>query len=252
MQSDPAIRIRGLWKAFGGNVAVGGLDLDVPRGSFFGLLGRNGAGKTTTIRMATALLRPDAGWISIGGVDVWSDTVRAKSRIGVLPEDLRLFERLTGLELLSYVGLLRGMDPSTIRSRSEDLLGVLELADCATTMVIDYSHGMRKKIALAAALLHGPGVLFLDEPFEAVDTVSARTIKEVLETYTSSGHTVLFSSHVMDTVERLCDRIAILHRGRLVCDGPLIAITGGRSLEDVFIERVGESPRSMSLGWLNG
>jgi ABC-2 type transport system ATP-binding protein len=247
----PAVAVRGLRKSFGANAAVRGVDLDVPPGCFFGLVGPNGAGKTTTLRMATALLRPDAGTVQVAGIDVWSDPVAAKRVIGVLPEDLRLFERLTGLELLTYTGLLRGLDPDLVLARARDLLEVLGLSDAAHTMVVDYSHGMRKKIGLAAALLHGPQVLFLDEPFEAVDPVSSRTIRTVLDRFTTSGSTVVFSSHVMDLVERLCDRIAVIHQGLVVAEGPTETLRGGRQLEDVFVELVGAAPVSTELAWLD-
>jgi ABC-2 type transport system ATP-binding protein len=231
---------------------VAGVDLDVPTGSFFGLVGPNGAGKSTTLKMTTGLLRPDAGRAVVVGIDVWDTPVEAKRRIGVLPEDLRLFDRLSGAELLEFNGLLRGMDPAVIAARSRDLLDVLGLADAAGRLVVDYSQGMRKKIALACALLHAPRVLFLDEPFESVDPVSARTIREVLEHYTASGATVVFSSHVMETVERLCDRVAVMHQGRLVAAGSVEEVRGGRSLEDAFIDLVGAvDVGRTALPWLD-
>ena len=244
--------LRALTKRFGAKVAVAGVDLDIPAGSFFGLVGPNGAGKTTTLKMTTGLLRPDRGTAVVDGTDVWRDPVTAKAHMGVLPEELRLFERLTGEELLTYNGLLRGMDPTVVADRSRDLLGVLGLADAARTMVVDYSQGMRKKIALACALLHAPRVLFLDEPFESVDPVSARTIRQVLERYTESGATVIFSSHVMDTVQRVCDRVAVMHAGRLVAAGTVDEVRGGRSLEDAFVALVGASAdQSAGLAWLD-
>jgi ABC-2 type transport system ATP-binding protein len=247
----PAVALRGLIKRFGAKLAVAGISLDVPHGSFFGLVGPNGAGKTTTLRMATGLLRPDAGAVWIDGLDVWREPVAAKRMIGVLPEDLHLFERLTGAELLTYHGLLRGMPIAVVRARSEELLAVLGLAEAATTMVVDYSHGMRKKIALAAAVLHAPRVLFLDEPFEAIDPVSARAIKGVLERYTGGGATVVFSSHVMELVEGLCDRVAVVHAGQVVADGSLDEVRGGRSLEDAFVSLVGGAEvGAEGLGWL--
>lgn len=243
----------GLAKRFDAKVAVAGVDLDVPAGSFFGLVGPNGAGKTTTLRMTTGLLRPDAGTAVVDGVDVWRESLEAKRRMGVLPEDLRLFDRLSGSELLSYTGELRSMDPAVIATRSSELLEVLGLRDAAGTMVVDYSQGMRKKIGLAAALLHAPRVLFLDEPFESVDPVSARTIRSVLQRFTDGGGTVVFSSHVMDTVERLCDHVAVMHAGRLVASGPLDRVRGGRPLEDVFVELVGAGPDgNRGLSWLGG
>jgi ABC-2 type transport system ATP-binding protein len=231
---------------------VAGLDLAVPRGSFFGLVGPNGAGKSTTLKMTTGLLRPDAGTAVVAGVDVWQDPVAAKARIGVLPEDLRLFDRLSGHELLEFNGLLRGMDRSVVAARSADVLDVLGLSSAAGQLVVDYSQGMRKKIALACALLHAPRLLFLDEPFESVDPVSARTIREVLEHYTASGATVVFSSHVMETVERLCDRVAVVHQGRLMAVGSLDEVRAGQSLEDAFIRLVGagEGGRT-ALPWLD-
>jgi ABC-2 type transport system ATP-binding protein len=246
-----SVRLRGLVKRFDDKVAVAGVDLDVGTGSFFGLVGPNGAGKTTTLRMATGLLRPDAGTAEVDGCDVWRAPVEAKRRMGILPEELRLFDRLTGWELLSYTGELRSMDRGVIEARAGELLEVLGLADAAGTMVIDYSQGMRKKIGLAGALLHAPRVLFLDEPFESVDPVSARTIRGVLQRFTHAGGTVVFSSHVMETVERLCDAIGIMHAGRLVATGPTEVIRAGRPLEDVFVELVGAGDeRREGLSWL--
>jgi ABC-2 type transport system ATP-binding protein len=245
------VAFRDLQKRFGSTIAVAGLSLEVPHGSFFGLVGPNGAGKTTTLRMATGLLRPDAGSVWVDGIDVWADPVAAKRRIGVLPEDLNLFERLTGMELLTYHGLLRRMNMQVIAGRAQELLNVLGLADASATMVVDYSHGMRKKIALAAALLHAPRVLFLDEPFEAIDPISARAIRVVLERLTGTGATVIFSSHVMELVESLCDRVAIVAAGRVVTTGTLDEVRQGQSLEDVFVRLVGaaDAPEG-SLGWL--
>jgi ABC-2 type transport system ATP-binding protein len=249
--TSPALAIRDLAKRFGPKIAVAGVSLDVPRGCFFGLVGPNGAGKTTTLRMATGLLRPDYGGVWVNGIDVWRDPVAAKAAIGVLPEDLRLFERLTGAELLMYSGLLRRMDAAEVAHRSAELLRVLGLVEAAETLVVDYSHGMRKKIALAAAVLHNPSILFLDEPFEAIDPVSARTIRAVLERYTDGGATVVFSSHVMETVERLCDRIAIMNAGRIVADGTLDEVRGGGALEDAFVRLVGATDLGgQELGWL--
>jgi ABC-2 type transport system ATP-binding protein len=251
-RADKALSIRRLSKRFGDKLAVAGLDLDVPRGSFFGLVGPNGAGKTTTLRMVTGLLRPDAGAAWVDGADVWRDPVRVKARIGVVPEDLLLFERLTGSELLQYTGLLRDMPPDIVRGRSRELLEVLGLADDAGTLVADFSHGMRKKIALAAALLHAPRVLFLDEPFEGIDPISARVIRELLERDVAGGATVVCSTHVMELVERLCDRVGILHQGRLVADGPLDEVRDGLSLEDAFIKLVGAgAPEQDVLTWLD-
>jgi ABC-2 type transport system ATP-binding protein len=249
----PAVAVRVLTKRYGEKLAVDQLDLDVPRGCFYGLVGPNGAGKTTTIRMLTGLLRPDGGQAWVEGRDVWSDPVAAKTRIGVLPDEFRLFDRLTGAELLDYCGMLRGLPPAMVAERAGELLDVLDLRSAADTLVVDYSTGMRKKAALAAALLHGPSVLFLDEPFEAIDPVSTRAIRSVLERFTSAGNTVVFSSHVMEVVERLCDRVAVIHRGRVIAEGATDELRDGRRLEDVFVELVGATEADVgALGWLAG
>lgn len=246
-----AISALGLTKRFGEHVAVDNLTLSVPTGSFFGLVGPNGAGKSTTLSMVTGLLRPDAGQAWIGSQNTWEDPVAAKQKIGVLPETLRLFERLTGGELLYYIGRIRGMDGAVVDERSEELLVTLGLSDARDKLVTDYSTGMRKKIGLACALLHGPDVLFLDEPFESVDPVSVRTIRTVLERFTSSGATIVFSSHVMAIVEELCDRVAVMNLGRVVASGTVADVRGGRRLEDVFIDLVGAADvDDDSLSWL--
>jgi ABC-2 type transport system ATP-binding protein len=232
----PAVAVRLLTKRYGDKLAVNQVDLDVPRGCFYGIVGPNGAGKTTTIRMLTGLLRPDAGQAWVEGHDVWADPVSAKARIA---------------ELLDYCGLLRGLDPAVVADRAGELLDVLDLRGAADTLIVDYSTGMRKKAALAAALLHGPSVLFLDEPFEAIDPVSTRAIRSVLERFTDNGHTVLFSSHVMEVVERLCDRVAVVHQGRIIAEGATDDLRGGRRLEDVFVELVGAGETDTgALGWL--
>lgn len=251
---DIALAASGLVKRFGDKTAVDHLDISVPRGSWFGVVGPNGAGKTTSIRMMVGLLRPDEGTVSVNGVSVWPDPTEVKRMVGVLPDDLRLFERLTGEELLVYVGLLRRLDRAAVLSRAEQLLEVLGLDGAANDLVADYSTGMRKKVALAAALLHSPSVLILDEPFESVDPVSSKVIVDVLQHYRSSGGTILFSSHVMDTVERLCDHIAIVSSGQVVRSGAVHELTQSSSvrLEDIFIDAVGGSASraSDSLEWL--
>ncbi|WNI15954.1 ABC transporter ATP-binding protein [Actinacidiphila sp. ITFR-21] len=250
----PAVLVRGLWKRFGGHTAVAGIHLALPAGRFIGLVGPNGAGKTTTLSMVTGLLRPDDGSVQIVGHDVWSDPVAVKSRIGVLPEGLRLFERLSGRELLSYTGRLRGLPGPEVDKRAAQLLEVLDLADAQHKLVVDYSTGMRKKTGLAAALLHNPEVLFLDEPFEGVDPVSAQIVRGVLERYTASGGTVVFSSHVMELVESLCDWVAVMAAGRIVARGPLAEVRGAApTLQDAFLSLVGADRRGgQDLDWLGG
>jgi ABC-2 type transport system ATP-binding protein len=246
-----ALQIRGLVKRFGHTLAVGGVDLDVPRGSFYGLVGPNGAGKTTTLSMATGLLRPDAGVVHVLGVDVWADPVAAKSRIGILPDGLRLFDRLTGLQLVTYAGLLRGMERGEVASRAGELLAALGLSEAADKLVVDYSAGMTKKVTLACALVHGPRLLVLDEPFEAVDPVSALTIRGILSRFVEGGGTVVLSSHVMDLVERICSDVAIIAGGQVRAAGSLEEVRGGLSLEDRFLDLVGGSTAVEGLAWLN-
>ncbi|MFD4387943.1 ABC transporter ATP-binding protein [Streptomyces sp. NPDC058486] len=255
----PAVQVEGVWKRFGQQIAVHGIDLVLPAGKFIGLVGPNGAGKTTTLSMITGLLRPDAGRIRVAGHDVWRDpesVARVKARIGILPEGLRLFERLSGRELLAYSGRLRGLPGAEVDQRATQLLDVLDLAGSQHKLVVDYSTGMRKKIGLAAALLHNPDVLFLDEPFEGVDPVSAQTIRGVLERYTSSGATVVFSSHVMELVESLCDWVAVMAGGRIRAQGPLAEVKGSAAtLQEAFLELVGAHDRAAagdSLDWLGG
>lgn len=234
-----AVELRGLVRRFGDKIAVDHLDLTVPRGSFFGLVGPNGAGKSTTLKIATGLLRPDAGEVRVAGLDVWTDTNAVKSLIGVVPEQLRLFERLTGLEQLEYVGLLRGFNRNEATRRARELLEMLDLDEAAGRLVLDYSSGMRKKIALASAVLHQPEVLFLDEPFESVDPLSVRLLRALLERMVEGGATVVFSSHVMEVVERLCDQIAVVHAGQVVAEGPTSELCANERLEDLFVRAVG-------------
>ena len=203
----PAIAVTGLRKSFGPKEAVAGIDLEIAAGSLAGLVGPNGAGKTTSLSMMTGLLRPDGGRILIDGLDMWADPPAAKAVIGVVPAEARLFERLSGAELLEYAGRLRGMPGGEARSRATQLLGVLDLAEDAKRLVADYSTGMRKKAMLGCALIHNPAVLFLDEPLEGVDPVSADVIRRLLTRFVGSGSTVLFSSHVMELVEQVCDHV---------------------------------------------
>lgn len=249
--TEPAVRVRGLTKRFGQTLAVSGIDLDVPRGSFLGLVGPNGAGKTTTLSMATGLLRPDEGSVEVLGHDVWADPVAAKKRIGILPDGLRLFDRLTGLQLVTYAGLLRGMDRPEVVERAGELVAALGLTDASDKLVVDYSAGMTKKITLACALVHGPRLLVLDEPFEAVDPVSARTIRGILARFVDGGGTVVLSSHVMDLVERICTDVAIIAGGVVRAAGSLDQVRAGLSLEDRFVDLVGGSTEVEGLAWLH-
>jgi ABC-2 type transport system ATP-binding protein len=249
--ATPALQLVGLQKRFGANIAVDHLDLTVPHGAFFGLVGPNGAGKTTTMAMAVGLLRPDGGTARIFGHDLWHEPEVTKGQIGVLPDDLSVPERLTGRELLTYTGLLRGMDAATVAQRAAELLLVMDLLGAERTLVLDYSTGMRKKIGLALALLHDPRLLVLDEPFEAVDPVSASILKAILKQFVAAGGTVIFSSHVMALVEQLCDHVAVVAKGRTLAAGSLDQVRGGRSLEETFVDLVaGRESVGRGLSWL--
>jgi len=251
---SPAISTVGLRKTFGDLVAVDGIDLVVPRGSFYGFLGANGAGKSTTIKCLTGLLRPTSGTCTILDLDPFADPVAVKRRIGVVPEDLALFERLTGVETLAFVGQVHGLDGATVRARSRELLDLMDLGGAAGDLVADYSHGMRKKVALAAALLPAPRLLFLDEPFEGIDAVASRLIKGLLSRFVRGGGTVFLTSHILEIVERLCDHLGIIHRGRIVAQGPRETLSGaGGSLEETFLRLVGaERAAAPALEWLAG
>ncbi|PFG33798.1 ABC transporter ATP-binding protein [Sanguibacter antarcticus] len=245
-----ALSLRGLSKRFGRTVAVDGISLDVPAGSFYGVVGPNGAGKTTMLSMATGLLRPDAGTAAVSGADVWTDPTAAKHAMGVLPDGVGVFDRLTGAQLVTYAGLLRGMDRPTVTARTDELLAALDLEDARDTLVVDYSAGMTKKVSLAAALIHAPRLLVLDEPFESVDPVSTSRIRQILAGYVASGGTVIVSSHVMDLVQRMCDHVAVVAAGRVLAAGTVDEVRAGRSLEDRFVELVGDPRRAEGLAWL--
>jgi ABC-2 type transport system ATP-binding protein len=246
----PAMALTGLVKRFGDKVAVDRLDLTVPTGSFYGLVGPNGAGKTTTLSMATGLLRPDAGTAVIHGVDVWTDPVRAKAMIGNLADGVRLFDRLTGEQLVTYTGMMFGLSHDELRRRTGDLLRIMDLTGAAGTPVVDYSAGMTKKIALACALVHAPRVLVLDEPFESVDPVSAANIEDILRQYTTTGGTVIVSSHSMDLVQRMCDHVAVIAQGRLLAAGTVDEVRGAQTLQDRFVELVGGRHHAEGPEWL--
>lgn len=249
---DPhhALVIRSLAKRFGDKIAVNGINLDVPAGSFYGLVGPNGAGKTTAMSMATGLLRPDHGQVWMHGIDVWQNPDQAKPQMGVLADGVRLFDRLTGEQLVMYAGLLRGMDRDTVHQRTADLLKVMELEADAKKLVVDYSAGMTKKVALAAAMIHSPRLLVLDEPFEAVDPVSASRIRSILTQYVERGGTVIVSSHVMDLVQRMCNYVAVIHQGTVRAAGTVDEVRDGQSLEDRFVQLVGAENVGADLSWL--
>jgi ABC-2 type transport system ATP-binding protein len=245
-----AMQLRGLVKRFGEKTAVSALDLTVPTGSFYGLVGPNGAGKTTTLSMATGLLRPDAGSAAIHGVDVWEHPVQAKAMIGNLADGVRLFDRLTGEQLVTYTGMMFGLARDDIRARTADLMRIMDLGEAAGTPVVDYSAGMTKKIALACALVHAPRVLVLDEPFESVDPVSAANIEDILRGYTANGGTVIVSSHSMDLVQRMCDHVAVIAQGRLLAAGTVDEVRGSQTLQDRFVELVGGRHHTEGPEWL--
>ena len=245
-----ALEIRDLAKHFACATAVDRLTLTVPIGSFYGLVGPNGAGKTTTLSMATGLLRPDAGTASVHGIDVWQRPLDAKPLIGNLADGVDLYDMLTGEQLITYSGLLFGLDRETLRVRVADLLRLLDLQDAAGRLVADYSAGMTKKIALAAALVHSPRVLVLDEPFESVDPVSAANIRDILDAFAKSGGTVVVSSHSMELVERMCDHVAIMAGGRLLVSGTMDEVRGAGDLETRFLELVGGRRNGEGPAWL--
>ncbi|WP_157802376.1 ABC transporter ATP-binding protein [Diaminobutyricimonas aerilata] len=243
--------ISGLTKRFGSTLAVNGIDLEVRQGSFFGIVGPNGAGKTTTLSMVTGLLRPDAGAVHVHGADVWANPVVAKRNMGVLPDRLRLFDRLTGAQLLYYAGVLRGLDSDTVRSRSTDLANAFGLEDALDRLVADYSAGMTKKVALAAAMIHSPRLLVLDEPFESVDPVSAANVTEILQRYVQAGGTVVLSSHSMDLIQRICDHVAIIVEGSVLAAGTTDEVRGEGTLEDRFVELAGGRKAAEGMEWLH-
>jgi len=256
-----AIATEKLTRRFGELVAVDCIDHKVEAGQFFGFLGPNGAGKSTTIKMLTGLLLPTAGRVSLLGIDFARHPVEVKRQIGVVPEGMGLFERLTAPEYLEFVGRMYGLDKATTRKRSVELLEFMQLADRSRTLIADYSHGMQKKLALAAAVIHGPRILFLDEPFEGVDALAAGALKELLGRMTERGVTIFLTSHVLEIVERLCSHVAIIKRGRLVAQGSLEQLRAGvpntegetLTLEDIFLSVVGEGalrPQVEELTWL--
>ena len=256
MSATTAIRAEGLVKTFGKQNAVDGISLGVSEGEFFGFLGPNGAGKSTTIKMLCGLLKPTAGTVRVCGYDMGTQPLEVKRLIGVLPEETSLYERLTAEELLLFAGQMYGLTRDEAAHRTSDLLNVMELTEAKNKLIVDYSMGMRKKTALAATLIHRPRVLFLDEPFNGIDPISVRAIRDVLKQLTDHGTTIFFSSHVMEVVERLCTRIAIIQKGKLVGMGTIDELraqageTGG-DLEDVFLKLVeAKSGEVETLSWL--
>ena len=240
MSSPLAVETFELVKQFGQFVAVDHLNLNVNRGSFFGFLGPNGAGKSTTIKMLTGLLAPTSGRLHVLGLDIAAQPMEVKRRIGVVPEDLNLFERLTGAEMLAFTGRMYGVGRDEIAQRSKELLDLMELQEEPRKLIVEYSHGMKKKLSLACALIHRPEILFLDEPFEGVDAIASRTLKDLLSRLTARGLTVFLTSHVLEIVERLCSDIAIISQGRLLAAGSLNELRKG-----IRLEGDGEGPVSL-------
>jgi ABC-type multidrug transport system ATPase subunit len=258
VSADPAVDadgqalvVRGLVKRFGDSVAVGNIDLTVPAGSFYGIVGPNGAGKTTTLSIIAGLLRPDEGTVRISGIDQTADPAAAKRALGVLPDRLRTFDRLTGRQLLHYYGLLRGLPSAVVEKRVADLARAFDLTGALSRVVSDYSAGMTKKIMLAGAMIHSPRVLVLDEPFESVDPVSSGVILDILRAYVSHGGTVILSSHGMDLVEQVCARIAIIVGGEVLAEGTVDEVRAGQTLEQRFVELSGAGAEVEGLEWLH-
>jgi ABC-2 type transport system ATP-binding protein len=246
------VAVRDLRKVYGIRAAVDGLTLTVPRGCFFGFLGPNGAGKTTTIKMLMGLAAPTAGEIEMLGLRMPDDAVAIKRQIGLVPDDTLLFDQLTGPEFLEFSGRLYGLAPDLARERSRELLALFEMDGHGQKLIGEYSKGMRKRVAMAAALIHSPQLFLLDEPFEGVDAVGARLMKDILADRVRRGATIFLTSHVLDVVERLCDRVAIIHDGKLVIDEPMARLrTGSETLEEIFVRVVGAAPRAAdALEWL--
>jgi ABC-2 type transport system ATP-binding protein len=245
-----AISVRDLRKIYGNKAAVDGLNLEVPRGSFFGFLGPNGAGKSTTIRMLTGLIPPNSGEIELLGLRMPEHEIAIKKRIGLVPDESLLFDRLTGAEYLEFVGRMYGLDRATSIARGRDLLDLFQLEN-DRKIIGEYSKGMRKRVAMAASLIHHPELFLMDEPFEGVDAVGARLMKDILNDQVSHGATIFLTTHVLEVVERLCDHVAIIDHGKIVTSGTLDELrAGGESLEDAFVRLVGAGQMTERLGWL--
>lgn len=246
-----ALSMQGVTKVFGDTRAVDGIDLVVPTGVFYGLVGPNGAGKTTTLSMIAGLLRPDRGAITVTGVDAAAKPRAAKKLMGVLPDRLRTFDRLTGRQLLYYSGVLRGLPPAVVESRTADLARAFDLVEALGRPVSDYSAGMTKKVMLAGAMIHSPRLLVLDEPFESVDPVSSAVILDILAAYVAHGGTVILSSHGMDLVERVCSRVAVMVAGQILAEGTIDEVRGELTLEQRFVELAGGLSDVEGLEWLH-
>ncbi|HXB75264.1 MAG TPA: ABC transporter ATP-binding protein [Candidatus Acidoferrales bacterium] len=247
---SPAIAVRELRKSYGLKPAVDGVDLEVPRGSFFGFLGPNGAGKSTTIRMLTGLIPADSGSIEILGFRLPQQELQIKQHIGLVPDESLLFDRLTGAEFLEFVGRMYGLPRPTAIERARGLLDLFQL-QADRKIIGEYSKGMRKRVAMAASLIHHPELFLMDEPFEGVDAVGARLMKDILIDQVRRGATIFLTSHVLEVVERLCDRVAIINHGRIVTNGALADLrAGGESLEDAFVRVVGAEHQMERLDWL--
>jgi ABC-2 type transport system ATP-binding protein len=251
MTGPLAIEVENLRKVYGSKAAVDGLSLTVPCGSFFGFLGPNGAGKSTTIRMLTGLIPPTSGSIKLLGMPLAEQELEIKKHIGLVPDESLLFDRLTGGEFLEFVGRMYGLARPVARERAGELLKLFELADQPRKLIAEYSKGMRKRIAMAASLIHRPKLFLMDEPFEGVDAVGARLMKDILLDQVRQGATIFLTSHVLEVVERLCDRVAIIHEGRIVREGAMQELrTGTETLEDVFVRVVGAEREFQKLEWL--
>jgi ABC-2 type transport system ATP-binding protein len=251
MAGPLAIEVENLRKVYGSKAAVDGLSLTVPCGSFFGFLGPNGAGKSTTIRMLTGLIPPTSGSIKLLGMPLPEQELEIKRHIGLVPDESLLFDRLTGAEFLEFVGRMYGLARPVARERSGELLTLFELSEQPRKLIAEYSKGMRKRVAMAASLIHRPQLFLMDEPFEGVDAVGARLMKDILLDQVRHGATIFLTSHVLEVVERLCDRVAIIHEGRIVREGAMQDLrTGSETLEDVFVRVVGAEREFQRLDWL--
>ena len=247
---ENALELRGVVKTYRGEPAVAGIDLSVPAGSFYGLVGPNGAGKTTTLSMIAGLVRADRGEIRVFDVDARTDPRAAKRLMGVLPDRMRTFDRLTGKQLLHYIGSLRGLSGAQTRERADDLAEAFDLVPALGRAVSDYSTGMTKKLMLACAMIHAPRLLVLDEPFESVDPVSAQRLLGVLRTFVDQGGTVILSGHSMSLIEQMCSRISVLVTGQVLAEGTLDEVRGEMSLEQRFIDLSGGEEKGR-LEWLH-